>query len=139
MKFFLLLIGLSACQGGRIRLLGDGPVEFCDKKSAKDFIIDINLEFLVENDDAFVNGNLTFNAEMKEWKANFWTERKVGASWFRAPIQGSNVDYCKSLVDESDFFYPFLKDFPPCPFKKGVSLNLFCNKHFKVLLFIFSM
>lgn len=120
LKFLLLFLSLTACEGGRIRLLGDGPVERCDKKPVEDLVMWLDIEFLVENDDAFVNGNATFNVDVDVWKANFWTERKIGAKWYRAPIQGSNVDICRSLVDERSFLHPFLKGPHPCPYKKGV-------------------
>lgn len=121
-KIFLLSISLSACHGGKMRLLGDGPVERCDKKPEKDFILNCKgLEFLVENDEAYVNGNCTFNVPVDVWKVSFYTERKMGATWVRAPIQGSGIDVCNSLVDEKEFLHPFVKALPPCPFKKGVS------------------
>lgn len=105
-----------------MRLLADGPLERCDKKPEKNLILNCyGLEFLTDNDDSFVNGNCTLNAPVDVWKMNFWTEKKTGATWIRAPIQGTGVDICNSFVDEKDFFYPFAKGFGPCPFKKGVS------------------
>lgn len=124
LKLFLFFLSLSACvECGKIRLIGDGPVQRCDKKPAKDLIIDCGLEFLTEEDDALLNGNCTFNADVTNWLVSFWSEKKMGASWFRSPFQGSNIDVCKNLVDEKEFLHPALKGLPPCPFKKGVCLN----------------
>lgn len=116
---FLILLTFSSCQA-KIRLLVDGKLERCDPKAPKTLIYECDLEFLVENDETFVNGNCTFNADVDVWLVSFWTEKKMGASWIRAPIQGSNLDVCKNIVEEKELLNPFLKAFQPCPFKKGV-------------------
>lgn len=121
LKLILLFLTFTTCHG-KVRLFIDGQLERCDPKASSELINNCDLEFLVENDETYVNGNCTFNADVEVWKANFWTEKKVKGSWFRAPIQGSNVDVCKNLVDEEELFNPFFKGLAGCPFKNGVCI-----------------
>lgn len=127
------MFGLSTGLG-KLRILADGLLERCDKKKREDRVADVNLDFVVEEDELYVNGNCSFNADLDAWKVKFWSDKKAGSSWYRAPVQMSNIDVCKSIVDQKSFLYPFIKDFPPCPVKKGVSFQ-HCMDHLTIIEF----
>lgn len=125
-KFCLIFLIFSICEG-KIRVLIDGQLEQCDPNSAMNPVYNCDVEFLVEEDETCVNGNASFSADIDVWKASFWTEMKMGSSWIPTPIKGSNIDVCKSFIDEREILYPFLNGLATCPFKKGVCINKLKN------------
>lgn len=125
-KLIPLLLGIQLMFGlptvlGKFHMLADGLIERCDTKKSQDRVADLQIEFLVEEDELYFNGNCTINADIEAWTARFWTDKKAGSVWFRAPFQRSNIDVCGGVVDTKSFLNPYFKDQKPCPLKKGVS------------------